>query len=302
MNKGLEGLQEKYGALRITDTGIREATILGQGIGMALRGLRPIAEIQYLDYLLYCFYVLSDDLSTLRYRTKGGQAAPVIIRTRGHRLEGIWHSGSPMGIILSGARGIHLCVPRNLTEAAGFYNTLLQGDDPAIVVEPLNAYRLKEKVPENLGEFTTPLGVPEVLNSGSDITVVSYGSTLNIIHGLLPQLQEAGISVELIDVRTLMPFDINHSIVDSLKKTNRLLVVDEDVPGGASAYILQKILQDQKGFYYLDSEPRCLSAKDHRPAYASDGDYFSKPNAEEIFDEIYSMMREVNPGRYPEIY
>ncbi|HCD51907.1 MAG TPA: transketolase [Balneolaceae bacterium] len=302
VNKGLEGLQEKYGALRITDTGIREATILGQGIGMALRGLRPIAEIQYLDYLLYCFYVLSDDLSTLRYRTKGGQAAPVIIRTRGHRLEGIWHSGSPMGIILSGARGIHLCVPRNLTEAAGFYNTLLQGDDPAIVVEPLNAYRLKEKVPENLGEFTTPLGVPEVLNSGSDITVVSYGSTLNIIHGLLPQLQEAGISVELIDVRTLMPFDINHSIVDSLKKTNRLLVVDEDVPGGASAYILQKILQDQKGFYYLDSEPRCLSAKDHRPAYASDGDYFSKPNAEEIFDEIYSMMREVNPGRYPEIY
>ena len=302
VNKGLEGLQEKFGMDRITDTGIREATILGQGIGMALRGLRPIAEVQYLDYLLYCFYVLSDDLASLRYRTKGGQAAPVIIRTRGHRLEGIWHSGSPMGVILSGAKGIHLCVPRNLTEAAGFYNTLLQGDDPAIVVEPLNAYRLKELLPKNLGEFTTPLGIPEVLNEGSDITVVSYGSTLNIVSSVVPQLQEVGISVELIDARTLMPFDINHSIVESLKKTNRLVVVDEDVPGGASAFILQHILQEQKGYFYLDSEPRCLTAQPHRPAYASDGDYFSKPNAEDIFDEIYSIMREADPERYPEIY
>ena len=302
VNKGLEGLQEKFGKDRVTDTGIREATILGQGIGMALRGLRPIAEIQYLDYLLYCFYVLSDDLATLRYRTKGGQASPVIIRTRGHRLEGIWHSGSPMGLILNGAKGVHLCVPRNLTEAAGFYNTLLKGDDPAIVVEPLNAYRLKEKLPTNLGEFTTPLGVPEVLNEGKDITVVSYGSTLNIVISVVPQLEEVGISVELIDARTLMPFDINHSIVESLKKTNRLLVIDEDVPGGASAYIVQHILEEQKGFYYLDSEPKCLTAKAHRPAYASDGDYFSKPNAEEIFDTIYNIMKESDPNRFPEMY
>ena len=302
VNKGMEGLQEKFGKERVTDTGIREATILGQGIGMAMRGLRPIAEIQYLDYLFYCFFVLSDDLATLRYRTKGGQAAPVIIRTRGHRLEGIWHSGSPMGVILNGAKGIHLCVPRNLTEAAGFYNTLLQGDDPAIVVEPLNAYRLKEPKPENLGEFTTPLGIPEVLTEGTDITVVSYGSTLNIVSSVVPQLQEVQISVELIDVRTLMPFDINHSIVESLKKTNRLLLVDEDVPGGGSAFMLHHILQDQNGYYHLDSEPRCLTAKAHRPAYASDGDYFSKPNAEDIFDEIYRMMRECEPERFPEIY
>ena len=302
VNKGMEGLQEKFGELRVFDTGIREATILGQGIGMAIRGLRPIAEVQYLDYLLYCFFVLSDDLATMRYRTKGGQAAPVIIRTRGHRLEGIWHSGSPMGVILSGAKGIHLCVPRNLTEAAGFYNTLLKGDDPAIVVEPLNGYRLKEKLPTNLGEFTTPLGMPEILNEGKDLTIVSYGSTLNIIESLIPQFEEVGISVELIDVRTLMPFDINHSIVESLKKTNRLFVVDEDVPGGASAFILNHILQDQKGYFYLDSEPCCLTAKDHRPAYASDGDYFSKPNAEEIFDEVYEIMREAEPKRFPEIY
>ncbi len=302
VNKGMEGLQEKFGKLRVTDTGIREATILGQGIGMALRGLRPIAEIQYLDYLLYCFYVLSDDLATLRYRTKGGQASPVIIRTRGHRLEGIWHSGSPMGVILGGAKGVHLCVPRNLTEAAGFYNTLMQGDDPAIVIEPLNAYRLKEPQPTNMGEFTTPLGIPEVLNEGTDITVVSYGSTLNILTSILPDLEEVGISAEVIDVRTLMPFDINHTIVESVKKTNRLLVVDEDVPGGASAFIMQNIVQEQKGFYFLDSEPRCLTAKAHRPAYASDGDYFSKPNAEEIFDEIYDIMKECRPGDFPEIY
>lgn len=302
VNKGLEGLQEMFGELRVADTGIREATILGQGIGMALRGLRPIAEIQYLDYLLYCFAGLSDDLATLRYRTKGGQAAPVIIRTRGHRLEGIWHSGSPMGVIMNGAKGIHLCVPRNLTEAAGFYNTLIQGDDPAIVVEPLNGYRLKEAMPSNIGEYTTPLGIPEILNEGNDITLVSYGSTLNIVHSVIPQLEEVGISVELIDVRTLMPFDINHSIVESVKKTSRLLIVDEDVPGGASAYILNHILQDQKGYFYLDSEPRCLTAKEHRPAYASDGDYFSKPNAEDIFDEVYDMMRECRPNDFPEIY
>ncbi len=302
VNKGLEGLQEKYGKLRVADSGIREATILGQGIGMALRGLRPIAEIQYLDYLLYCFFVLSDDLATLRYRTKGQQAAPVIVRTRGHRLEGIWHSGSPMAVILAGARGMHLCVPRNLTEAAGFYNLLLQGDDPAIVIEPLNGYRLKELLPENIGEFTTPLGIPEVVKKGSDITVVSYGSTFNIIQNIIPQLSEANIDIELIDIRTLLPFDINQIIGDSIKKTNRLLIVDEDIPGGASAFILQKVLQDQKGYYHLDSQPRCLTAHPHRPAYASDGDYFSKPNAEDIFDEIYSMMRECDPKKYPELY
>ncbi len=302
VNKGLEGLQEKYGKLRVADTGIREATILGQGIGMALRGLRPIAEIQYLDYLLYCFFVLSDDLATLRYRTKGQQAAPVIVRTRGHRLEGIWHSGSPMGVILAGARGMHLCVPRNLTEAAGFYNLLLKGDDPAIVIEPLNGYRLKELLPENIGEFTTPLGVPEIVKEGTDITVVSYGSTFNIIESIVPQLEEVGINIELIDVRTLLPFDINHTIADSIKKTNRLLIVDEDVPGGASAFILHKVLQEQKGYYHLDSEPRCLTAHAHRPAYASDGDYFSKPNAEDIFDEIYSMIQECEPEKYPELY
>lgn len=302
VNKGLEGLQEKYGKLRVADTGIREATILGQGIGMALRGLRPIAEIQYLDYLLYCFFVLSDDLATLRYRTKGQQAAPVIVRTRGHRLEGIWHSGSPMGVILAGARGMHLCVPRNLTEAAGFYNLLMKGDDPAIVIEPLNGYRLKENLPENIGEFTTPLGIPEVVKEGSDISVVSYGSTFNIIQNIVPQLEDVGINIELIDIRTLLPFDLNHIIVDSIKKTNRLLIVDEDVPGGASAFILHKILQEQKGYYHLDSEPRCLTAHAHRPAYASDGDYFSKPNAEDIFDEIYSMMRECEPGKFPELY
>lgn len=302
VNKGLEGLQEKYGEMRIADTGIREATIVGQGIGMALRGLRPIAEIQYLDYVFYAYYVLSDDLASLRYRTAGQQAAPLIIRTRGHRLEGIWHSGSPMGALLHALRGVHFCVPRNLTEAAGFYNLLLQGDDPAIVIEPLNAYRLKEKQPDNLGEFTTPLGVPEVVKEGNDITVVSYGSTFNLIEGMIPQFEEAGINIELIDVRTLLPFDTNHMIVESVKKTNKLLVVDEDMPGGASAYILQHILQEQGAYYHLDSEPRCLSAKPHRPAYASDGDYFSKPNAEEIFDEVYTMMRECEPERFPELY
>ncbi|HCT51300.1 MAG TPA: transketolase, partial [Balneola sp.] len=267
VNKGLEGMQDKYGEIRVSDTGIREATILGQGIGMSLRGLRPIADIQYLDYVLYCFQGMSDDLASLRYRTKGGQAAPLIVRTRGHRLEGIWHSGSPMGVLINGLRGVHICVPRNLTAAAGFYNTLIQGDDPAMVIEPLNGYRLKEKLPDNLGEFTTPLGIPEIVNEGDDITIVSYGSTFNIIEGMIPQFQEAGISVELVDVRTLLPFDKNHMILESIKKTNRLLVVDEDVPGGAAAFIMQHIVEKQGGYKYLDSRPQCLTAHPHRPAY-----------------------------------
>lgn len=299
VNLGLEGMQEKYGELRVSDTGIREATILGQGIGLALRGLRPIAEIQYLDYLLYCFQGLSDDLATLRYRTKGGQAAPVIVRTRGHRLEGIWHSGSPMGVILNGLRGIHVCVPSNLTDAAGFYNTLLQGDDPALIIEPLNAYRLKEKLPDNLGEFTVPLGVPTIKQKGDDITVVSYGSTLNLVHTVLPDLKEAGITVELIDVRTLLPFDLTQVILESLKKTNRILFVDEDVPGGATAFMMQQVIGKQKGYYQLDSEAKCLSAKAHRTPYASDGDYFTKPNAEDIFETIYGMMSEADVSKYP---
>lgn len=301
VNLGLENMQEKYGVTRVSDTGIREATILGQGVGMAIRGLRPIAEIQYLDYLLYCFQGLSDDVATIRYRTNGGQAAPVIVRTRGHRLEGIWHAGSPMGMIVHGVRGVHVCVPSNLTDAAGFYNTLLQGDDPALVVEPLNAYRLKENLPDNLGEFTVPLGVPKILQEGSDITVVSYGSTLNIVKTQLEPLKEAGISVELIDVRTLLPFDRNHMIVESLKKTNRILFVDEDVPGGATAYMMQHVLDEQGGYFHLDSEARCLTAKAHRPAFASDGDYFSKPNAEDIFETIYSIMSESNPEKWKPI-
>ena len=299
VNLGLEGMQDKYGEMRVSDTGIREATILGQGIGLALRGLRPIAEIQYLDYLLYCFQGLSDDLATLRYRTKGGQTAPVIVRTRGHRLEGIWHAGSPMGVILNGLRGIHVCVPSNLTDAAGFYNTLLQGDDPALIIEPLNAYRLKESLPDNLGDYTVPLGIPSIVREGDDITVVSYGSTLNVVKSVLPDLEDAGISVELIDVRTLLPFDRNKRILESLKKTNRILFVDEDVPGGATAFMMQKVIGEHKGYYHLDSEAKCLSAKAHRTAYASDGDYFTKPNAEDIFETIYGMMSEANVEKYP---
>jgi pyruvate/2-oxoglutarate/acetoin dehydrogenase E1 component/TPP-dependent pyruvate/acetoin dehydrogenase alpha subunit len=302
VNKGLEDMQDKYGELRVSDTGIREATILGQGIGMALRGLRPIAEIQYLDYLLYCFQGLSDDLATVRYRSMGGQKAPLIVRTRGHRLEGIWHTGSPMGMIINGVRGIHVCVPRNLTDAAGMYNTLLRGDDPALVIEPLNAYRLKEDMPNNLGEFMVPLGIPTIVSEGSDITIVSYGSTCNICEAVLPQLDDAGISAELIDVRTLLPFDRSHMIVESLKKTNRILFVDEDVPCGASAYMMNRVLQEQKGYFYLDSEPKCLTAKEHRAAYGSDGDYFSKPNEEDIFEAVYALMNEVNPEKYPPIY
>ena len=299
VNLGLEGMQEKYGELRVSDTGIREATILGQGMGLSLRGLRPIAEIQYLDYLLYSLQLLSDDVATLRYRTKGGQAYPLIVRTRGHRLEGIWHAGSPMGMIVHGVRGVHVCVPRNLTDAAGFYNTLLQGDDPALVVETLNAYRLKEKMPVNLGEFTVPLGIPKILHKGDDITLVSYGSTLNIVESLLPEFEKLGISAEIIDVRTLLPFDKNRVILESLKKTNRILFADEDVPGGATAYMMQQVVDEHGGFRYLDCDARCLSAKAHRPAYASDGDYFSKPNADDILEEVYEMMRDANPGKYP---
>jgi 2-oxoisovalerate dehydrogenase E1 component len=301
VNLGLEGMQKKYGELRVSDTGIREATILGQGMGMALRGLRPIAEIQYLDYLLYCFQGLSDDVSTIRYRTAGGQAYPLIVRTRGHRLEGIWHSGSPLGVLVNGLRGMHICVPRNLTDAAGFYNTLIQGDDPALVIEPLNAYRLKENLPSNLGEYTVPLGIPKILREGSDITVVSYGSTCNIVESVLPDLEEAGISVELIDVRSLLPFDRNHMIVESLKKTNRILFVDEDVPGGGTGFMMQKVIDEQGGYRYLDSEAKCLSAKDHRPAYATDGDYFSKPSAEDVIESVYDIMHEANPVKYPAI-
>ncbi len=302
VNQSLEGLQEKFGEIRVSDTGIRENTIVGQGIGMALRGLRPIAEIQYLDYLLYCIQVMSDDLATLQYRTKGGQKAPLIIRTRGHRLEGIWHSGSPMGMIINAIRGMHVCVPRNLTDAAGFYNTLLKGDDPALVIEPLNGYRTKEKMPSNLGEFTTPLGVPEVVTEGTDITIVSYGSTCNIAEQAVKQLLEVGISAELIDVKTLLPFDINHMISESLETTNRLLIVDEDVPGGASAFILDKIVTEQKGYYHLDSEPVTLTSKAHRPAYGTDGDYFSKPNVDDIFDAVYAIMNEADSKKFPAIY
>ncbi len=302
VNQGFAGLQAKYGEIRITDTGIREATIAGQGIGLAMRGLRPIAEIQYLDYFLFALQVLSDDLATLLYRTKGGQKAPLIIRTRGHRLEGIWHSGSPMGTIINAIRGIYVLVPRNMTQAAGFYNTMLASDEPALVVEPLNSYRLKEKLPVNVGEFRVPLGVPEIINEGNDITIATYGSTCRIVLEAVKQLEETGISCEVIDVQTLLPFDINHGIAESVKKTNKLLVVDEDVPGGASAYILQKIIEEQKAFQFLDAEPRTLTSKPHRPAYGSDGDYFSKPNAEDVFDTVYSMMSEYNPQKYPPIY
>jgi len=302
VNQSMEGMQEKHGELRVSDTGIRECTIMGQGIGMSMRGLRPIAEIQYLDYLLYAIQIMSDDLATVHYRSKGQQKAPLIVRTRGHRLEGIWHSGSPMGMIINALRGMYVCVPRNMTQAAAFYNTLLQSDDPALVIEPLNGYRKKEKQPTNLGEFTLPLGVPEVVQQGTDITIVSYGSTFNLVQEALPQLQELGIHPELIDVRTLLPFDVNHTIVESLKKTNRLLVVDEDVPGGASAFILDKILNEQKGYYHLDAEPITLAAKAHRPAYSSDGDYFSKPSIDDIVETTYGIMTEANPSDYPSIY
>ena len=302
VNQGMKGMQEKYGIERVSDTGIREATIIGQGIGLSMRGFRPIAEIQYLDYVIYAQSQLSDDLASLQYRTKGKQAAPVIVRTRGHQLQGIWHAGSPMQMLLGSLRGMYLCVPRNMTQAAGFYNTLLQANDPAIVIEPLKGYNVKEKMPANIGEYNVPLGIPEILKNGTDITLVTYG--WNVFHaekaaGLLYKLK--GISVEVIDVQTLMPFDVNHIILDSIKKTGKVIFVDEDVPGGATAYMMQKVIEEQKAFNYLDTAPRTLSAKEHRPAYGIDGEYFSNPNVELLFRNIYKMMREVDPGSFPEL-
>jgi pyruvate/2-oxoglutarate/acetoin dehydrogenase E1 component len=292
VNQGFAGLQAKHGSSRIFDTGIRELTIMGQGIGMAFRGLRPIAEIQYIDYLLYGLQPLSDDLASLQYRTAGKQSAPLIVRTRGHRLEGIWHSGSPMGMIIHSLRGLHVCVPRNMVQAAGMYNTLLQGADPGIVIECLNGYRLKERLPANLLDFYVPLGVPEVIREGEDITIVSYGATLRIVQEAALVLEASGISCEIVDVQTLLPFDIHHKILESLKKTNRIVIVDEDVPGGAAGYIFNKVMEEQGGYKWLDSSPRTITAQAHRPAYASDGDYFSKPNAEQIIDVIREMMAE----------
>ena len=302
VNQTLEGLQARYGDLRITDTGIREATIIGQGIGLAMRGLRPIAEIQYFDYLLYGLQVLSDDLATLQYRTKGGQKAPLIISTRGHRLEGIWHSGSPLSMVINSIRGIYVLVPRNMTQAAGFYNTMLASDDPALIIEPLNGYRLKEKMPVNIGEYRIPVGIPEKLTKGTDITVVTYGACVRIALEAVQQLQDFGISVELIDVQSLLPFDRNQTILESLKKTNKIIFFDEDVPGGATAYMIQNVLEEQGGFSYLDAEPRTLTANDHRPAYSTDGDYFSNPNAEDVFDLVYEMMHNYSPARFPTLY
>ena len=299
VNQGFAGLQEKYGDLRVGDRGIREASIIGEGIGCALRGLRPIAEIQYLDYLLYALQIMSDDIATLQYRTKGGQKAPVIIRTRGHRLEGIWHSGSPMGMIVHAVRGMHVCVPRNMTQAAGMYNTLLHCDEPALVVECLNGYRLKEKMPTNIGSFTVPLGIPEVIREGSDLTLVTYGSCCRIAMEAADMLAKAGIEIEIIDVQTLLPFDTEHHISEHLKKTNRILFLDEDVPGGATAFMMQQVLEVQGGYQYLDSAPATLSAKAHRPAYGSDGDYFSKPGADDVFKAVYDIMHEADPVNYP---
>lgn len=302
VNQTYEGLQEKYGSLRIADTGIREATIVGQGIGMAMRGLRPIAEIQYFDYLLYALEIISDDLATLQYRTKGGQKAPLIISTRGHRLEGIWHAGSPLSMVINSIRGVHVAVPRNMTQAAGFYNTFLASDEPALIIEPLNGYRLREKRPLNLGEYRIAPGMPEILKNGTDLTLVTYGSCVRIAQDAVSQLQEFGIDVELIDVQTLLPFDLEHTIVESLKKTNKIVFFDEDVPGGATSYMMQKVLEEQQGYRYLDAEPHTLTAREHRAAYSTDGDYFSNPNAEDVFDSVYNIMHEYNPKRYPKIF
>ena len=299
VNQGLEGLQELFGENRVFDTGIREATIIGQGIGLALRGIRPIAEIQYLDYLLYSIQILSDDLATLHYRTRGKQKAPLIVRTRGHRLEGIWHAGSPMGGMINLLRGIYLLVPRNMTVAAGFYNTLLLGDQPAIVVECLNGYRSKEKMPKNIGEFTVEIGKVDKIKTGEDITIVSYGSTLKLVEKACIELERFDISCEIIDCQSLIPFDIEKDITESVKKTNRLIIIDEDFSGGASAYILDKLINDQNIYNYIDSKPQTLSAQDHRPAYGTDGDYFSKPSVDDIFNKIFSIMNELDPNKYP---
>jgi len=302
VNQTWEGLQEKYGKNRVFDTGIREATIVGQAIGMAMRGLRPIAEIQYFDYLLYGLELLSDDLATLRYRTKGFQKAPAIIATRGHRLEGVWHSGSALSMVINAIRGMYVLVPRNMTQAAGFYNTMMQSDDPALIIEPLNGYRIRERKPSNIGNYTLPLGKPEILKEGTDITIVTYGSCVKIAEEAMPQIEEFGISVELIDVQTLLPFDIDHIIYDSLKKTNKILFFDEDVPGGATAFMMHQVLDVQKGYFLLDANPKCLTAMPHRPAYSTDGDYFSNPNAENVFDAVYTMMHEYNPQKFQKLY
>jgi len=302
VNQGFAGLQEKYSDLRVTDTGIRECTILGQGIGLALRGLRPIAEIQYLDYLLYAIQIMSDDLATLQYRTKGGQKAPLIIRTRGHRLEGVWHAGSPMSMILGSIRGIYVITPRDMTQAAGFYNTMLRSDDPALIIECLNGYRMKEKLPENIESFTVPLGVPEIIREGNDVTIVTYGSMCRVIMEAANDLSKLGVSCEVMDVQTLLPFDINHTIVESLKKTNRIVFADEDVPGGATSFMMQNVLEEQGGYNFLDAKPLTITGKEHRPAYGTDGDYFSKPNPEEVVDKIYAMMMETNPDKFPSLY
>ncbi len=302
VNQTLEGMQKKFGNTRISDTGIREATIIGQGLGMAMRGLRPIAEIQYFDYLLFGLQVISDDLATLHYRTVGGQKAPLIISTRGHRLEGIWHSGSPLSMVINSIRGVHVIVPRNMTQASGFYNTMMQSDDPALIIEPLNGYRLKERMPVNIGEFTVPLGKPEIISEGSDVTLVTYGSCVRIAQDAVEQLKEFNVSVELIDVQSLLPFDTEHAIVKSLEKTNKIVFFDEDVPGGATAFMMQKVLEEQGGYRFLDAEPATVTAKDHRAAYSTDGDYFSNPNAEDVFEKTYSMMNEYNPAAYPVIF
>jgi pyruvate/2-oxoglutarate/acetoin dehydrogenase E1 component len=302
VNQGFAGLQEKHGVLRVTDTGIREATIIGQGIGAALRGLRPIVEIQYLDYIFYALQILSDDLACLHYRTKGGQKCPLIIRTRGHRLEGIWHSGSPIGSLLHSQRGIYILVPRNMTQAAGFYNTLLKSEEPAMIIECLNGYRLKEQLPENIGQFTVPLGVPEIIREGADVTIVTYGSMCRIAVEGAQQLAEIGIEAEVIDVQSLLPFDIHHTIVKSIQKTNRVIFADEDVPGGATAFMLQQVLEVQNAYQWLDAKPVTITAEAHRPPYGSDGDYFSKPNPENIFDAVYAMMHEADPERFEEVY
>jgi len=302
VNQGFAGLQEKYGEVRVSDTGIREATIIGQGIGLALRGFKPIAEIQYLDYLLYAIQIMSDDLATMQWRSMGGQKAPVIVRTRGHRLEGVWHSGSPMGAIIHLLRGIHVIVPRNMVQAAGFYNTLHASDEPGLVVEVLNGYRLKERLPDNIGEMRLPLGVPEVLLDGDDVTIVTYGALCNIALEAAEHLKSLGIRPEVVDVRTLLPFDRNHVILDSLKKTNRILLLDEDVPGGASAYMLQQVIEGQGGYAWLDSPPVTLTSAPHRPAYGSDGSYFSKPNRETIVEAVYTLMNEAAPRRFPRLF